>query len=107
MELANEFVARNTLPEFFEALGGDLKNKILMESRENTGYNSWVMAYQKVIDNYGLDKQEVVSYVKEYLFNEQYDKQKNGLVNALFKAGKGKISKSEAQSEVKACGVLR
>jgi len=103
MELANEFVARNTLPEFFEALGGDLKNKILMESRENTGYNSWVMAYQKVIDNYGLDKQEVVSYVKEYLFNEQYDKQKNGLVNALFKAGKGKISKSEAQSEVKAC----
>lgn len=103
MELANEFVARNTLPEFFEALGGNLKNKILMENRENTGYNGWVMAYQKLIDNYGLDKQEVVSYVKGYLFNEQYDKQKNGLVNALFKAGKGKISKSEAQSKVKTC----
>lgn len=97
METANEFVARNTLPELFTALGGELKNKELMVDRNNTGYNPWVLAYQKIIEDYGLDKEKVLSVVKDHLFNEPYTKQKDGLINALVEAGEGRINKTEAK----------
>lgn len=100
METANEFVARNTLPEFFESLGGTLKHVKLMDNRENTGYNSWVVSYQKIIDDYNLNKKTVVLLVKDYLFNESYDKQIDGLVNAIYSAGNGKITKKEAKQLV-------
>lgn len=103
MELANEFVARNTLPEFFEAMGGELINKDLMVNRNNTGYNRWVLAYQKIIEDYGLDKEKVVSLVKEHLFNEKYDTQREGLENALVIASGGKISTKEAIQLVGTC----
>lgn len=96
METANEFVARNTLPEFFTALGGELANKELMINRNNTGYNPWVLAYQKIIEDYGLDKEKVLSIVKEHLFNEPYTKQKDGLVKALVEASKGRITLKQA-----------
>lgn len=107
MELANEFVARNTLPEFFNALGGELANKELMISRNNTGYNRWVLAYQKIIKDYGLDKEKVVSLVKEHLFNEKYDTQRYGLENALVIASEGRISTKDAMSLVGACLTIR
>lgn len=103
MELANEFVARNTLPEFFEAMGGELINKDLMVNRNNTGYNRWVLAYQKIIEDYGLDKEKVVSLVKEHLFNGKYDTQREGLENALVIASGGKISTKEAIQLVGTC----
>lgn len=103
MELANEFIARNTLPEFFEAMGGKLTNKELMITRNNTGYNRWVLAYQKIIEDYGLDKEKVVSIVKEHLFNETYDTQREGLVNALVVASEGRINKRTAISLVANC----
>lgn len=107
MELANEFVARNTLPEFFNALGGELANKELMINRNNTGYNRWVLAYQKIIEDYGLDKEKVVSLVKEHLFNEKYDTQREGLENALVIASEGRISTKDAMSLVGACLTIR
>lgn len=103
MELANEFVARNTLPEFMETLGGRLINTELTISRSNTGYNRWVVAYQKVIDDYGLDKTTVVEQVREHLFGQSYADQKNGLANALVKASGGNLKKREALSLVAKC----
>ena len=100
METANEFVARNTLTEFFEALGGDLGHRELMENRDNTGYNRWVLAYQKIINDYGLDKAKVVLSVQDYLINEPYTKQKEGLVKALVENSEGKIGKKLAASLV-------
>lgn len=100
METANEFVARNTLPEFFGALGGELVNKELMITRNNTGYNGWVLAYQKIIEDYGLDKEKVLSIVRDHLFNEPYTKQKGGLVKALAEASNGRISLKQAISLV-------
>ena len=96
METANEFVARNTLPEFFNALGGKLVHKELMENRNNTGYNNWVLAYQKIIEDYGLDKEKVLSVVREHLFNEPYTEQKEGLVKALVVNSGGRISQKMA-----------
>lgn len=103
MELANEFIARNTLPEFFEAMGGELTNKELMVTRNNTGYNRWVLAYQNIIEDYGMDKEKVVSIVKEHLFNEPYDTQREGLVNALVVASEGRMNKRTAISLVANC----
>lgn len=103
MELANEFVARNTLPEFLRTLGGRLINTELTISRNNTGYNEWVLAYQKIIEDYGLDKAKIVEQVKEHLFNKPYTDQKDGLANALVMASGGNLKKREALSLVSKC----
>lgn len=72
----------------------------LTVTRTNTGYNHWVLAYQKIIDDYGLDKGKVASYVKGYLFNEPYTMQNEGLVNALVQASEGRIDRKEAKIKV-------
>lgn len=87
MELANEFVARKTLPEFFGALGGELKNKELIVNRVSTGYNTMVRNFDVLIDATGADRDVVTQAVQEALFNRPYDKQKGGLVDALIKGG--------------------
>ena len=84
-------------------MGGKLTNMELMITRNNTGYNRWVLAYQKIIEDYGLDKEKVVSIVKEHLFNETYDIQREGLVNALVVASEGRINKRTAISLVANC----
>ena len=87
MELANEFVARNTLPEFFEALGGQLQAKELMTNRTSTGYNRMVRNFDALIDATSADRETVTQAVQEALFNTPYDKQKEGLVQSLVKGG--------------------
>lgn len=107
MELANEFVSRNTLPEFFEAFGSKVQFPELMTDRKTTGYNSMVKNFQNIITKTGLDKEKVVDKVKTQLFNEPYNQQKIGLTNALSgalkKDGKTKLKKSEINSLVRAC----
>ncbi len=87
MELANEFITRKTLPEFFEALGGELTHKELMTNRRSTGYNTMVRNFDALIDATGADRKAVTEAVKDALFNRPYDKQKTGLVDALVKGG--------------------
>lgn len=83
MELANEFVSRKTLPEFMEKLGGKLQNKILIDSRESTGYNKMVVNYDSLIDWSKADKAKVLETVKDHLINGKYDNQIEGLVKAI------------------------
>lgn len=103
MELSNEFVARNTLDQFFEALGGKLKHTDLMKDRDNTGYNPWVKKYQKAIDDYGMDQTKVVKDVQEYLFTKDYKTQRTGLAEALMNNSDGKLTFKEANEIVGKC----
>ncbi|MBR1991122.1 MAG: minor capsid protein [Bacteroidales bacterium] len=103
MELANEFVARNTLDQFFEALGGKLKHTELMKDRDNTVYNPWVKKYQKAIDDYGIDQTKVVKDVQEYLFTKDYKTQDIGLAEALMNNSDGKLTFKEANEIVGKC----
>ena len=87
METANEFVARKTLPDFYEALGGEMSYPEFMNSRENTGYNPWVLKYEKAIEDYDLDESVVIDTVKQGLYEGDYHKQKANLINGLIVGG--------------------
>ena len=88
METANEFVARKTLPEFYQKVGGTMKYPKFMSKRDNTGYDDWVVKYQKVIADYKLDEAKVLETVKKGLFEGDYSKQKYNLINGLVEGGK-------------------
>lgn len=108
MELANEFVARKTLPEFYEGVGGKMQHPEFMDDRQSTGYNTWVRNYCKAIEQTGADAEGVLATVREHLFTQPYTEQKDGLVAALIKggahkAGGKKLMKSEAVRIVTRC----
>jgi SPP1 gp7 family putative phage head morphogenesis protein len=106
MELANEFVSRNTLPDFYGAFGSEVQYPGLMTNRKSTGYNGMVNNFQQIIDKTGLDKDKVVESVKKHLFDEPYDDQKAGLTKALEgarKADGSELKKTEINQLLKAC----
>lgn len=106
MELSNEFVSRNTLPEFYEAFGSKVQFPDLMVNRQSTGYNSMVNNYQKIISKTGLENGKVVESVRKHLFDEAYNDQKDGLTKALEGAKKSDgsaLKKAEINSLVKYC----
>ncbi|AGB29740.1 phage putative head morphogenesis protein, SPP1 gp7 family [Prevotella dentalis DSM 3688] len=108
MELANEFVARKTLPEFYEGLGGKIQHPEFMNDRKSTGYNNMVNCYDRLIGLTGSDPGKVLDDVKEHLFNQPYDKQQDGLAMALYKNGAKlpdgrKLKKTEIKKLVKRC----
>lgn len=88
MELANEFVARKTLPEFYAKLGAkEIPHKEFMLVRTSTAYNNMVTNYEYVINTLGLDKDKVIESVTESLFETPYTEQKEGLIKALVDGG--------------------
>lgn len=108
MELANEFVARKTLPEFYEGVGGKMQHAEFMDDRQSTGYNTWVRNYCKAIEQTGANADGVLSAVREHLFTQPYNEQKDGLVNALIKGGAHKadgkkLKKGDAVKIVTRC----
>lgn len=106
MELANEFVARNTLPEFYQALGSKIQFSEFMTNRKSTGYNTMVRNYANLVNKTGLETAKVVDKVKEHLFTVSYDKQNEGLTKALIGAKKKdgtKLKKAEINSLVRYC----
>lgn len=111
MELANEFVARKTLPEFFEALGGELKAKELVTNRVSTGYNRMVRNFDALIDATGADRNTVTQTVQKALFENRYDRQKQGLVNALIKGGAKRgdtlLNKQQIAACMEACRCMK
>lgn len=88
MELANEFVARNTLPEFYAKMGStSTPHTEFIKNRASTGYNAMVTNYDHVISTLGLDKDKVLESVKKHLFNDKYTEQKDGLISGLIDGG--------------------
>lgn len=88
MELANEFVARKTLPEFYRILGcKETPQAQFVENRVSTGYNRMVTNYDFVIKRLGLDFDKVLTEVRRNLFNEVYSDQQVGLRQGLINGG--------------------
>lgn len=106
MELGNEFVARNTLPDFYKKLGSEMQFPEFMTNRKSTGYNMMVKNYQSIIDATQLKQKDVLSKVQDHLFNGRYDDQKKGLTDALYgavnKEGK-RLTKVQINSLVSRC----
>ena len=92
MELANEYVSRKTLGEFLEKLGGKLQNEELTKYRTNTGYNTMVVNYDKLVKWIGSDDKKVINSVKTTLVENSYLQQKQGLVKAILDTTNYQIS---------------
>lgn len=108
MELANEFVARKTLPEFYESVGGKMQYPEFMDDRQSTGYNNMVRNYCNLITKTKAEPAAVLERVKKHLFEEPYDNQSEGLVKALQEHGAqkpdgSKMKLSEIKKAVKLC----
>ncbi|QDP85206.1 phage head morphogenesis protein [Chryseobacterium sp. SNU WT5] len=101
MELANEFVARKTLPEFMKKLGGKLENEELQNHRSNTAYNKMVVNYDLLIKWSESDPKKVVSDVKTTLVEDKYTEQMRGLVAAVKNNSKYDIKDSVIESLIK------
>lgn len=110
MELANEYVSRKTLPEFYSTLGC-AKTPIpkFVDDRKSTGYNAMVTNYDFVIKSLKLDGVKVLETVKNHLFNQSYVAQKKGLIQGLIDGGIKKVdgqmcTKTEVNKLVDLCG---
>lgn len=104
MELANEYVDRNTLPEFYKKLGcPSTPHPQYIKSRITTGYNDMVTNYDYIVTKLGLSFQKVLDTVRSHLYNQSYTDQENGLIDGLVKGGiKDKYGKKLKRSVVKA-----
>lgn len=109
MELANEFVARKTLPEFYKTLGcKETPHPQYITNRNSTGYNRMVNNYDFVIQRLGLDADKVLAAVRKNLYNEVYIDQQTGLRQGLIDGGikradGSKVKISELNKILKYC----
>lgn len=109
MELANEFVARKTLPEFYKTLGcKETPHPQYITNRNSTGYNRMVNNYDFVIQRLGLDADKVLAAVRKDLYNEVYSDQQTGLRQGLIDGGikradGSKVKISELNKILKYC----
>ena len=88
MELANEYVARKTLPEFYKTLGcKDTPHPKFINNRDSTGYNDMVCNYDSVVKKLGLDEAKVLDTVRKHLFTEDYATNERGLRDGLVAGG--------------------
>ena len=88
MELANEYVARNTLPEFYRALGLPVTpyDKFI-KFRDTTGYNAMVTNYDWCVSELNLDANKVLDEVRRNLYDGSYRELKAGLMKGLQAGG--------------------
>jgi hypothetical protein len=86
MELATEFVAQKTLPEFYKMFGAKMPEKINLSS----GYAAMTRNYQTAVNKLsqlgGINENDVVEKLKQHIINGAWENQKTGLVNALYGA---------------------
>lgn len=105
MELANEFTSRHTLPEFYKRLGGKLENVELQNDRKSTAYNNMVINYTTLLKYTKTPIEKAAKIIQEYLFEENYSDQKNGLVKALV-LGNGKMPNGKNIKKIEATQLL-
>ena len=100
MEMMNEFVARKTLPEFYNALGvKDMPHKEFVEYRKSTAYDYKVKSFELVIDRLGLDKNAAIESAKKGLFEtNSYKHQQATAVRALIDGGIYGIKKTNGKA---------
>lgn len=89
METANEYIARETMDEFYAAFGTPTpKNAIpFKKTRTSTSYNSDVRKLQSLIQLLQCDKAVMNMVLQNKLFNGKYSDMANGIANALYESG--------------------
>lgn len=103
MEMANEFVARKTLPELFGQLGAkNAPYKQFMISRDNCGYDDWVVRLDTALDTFGINKDSFLKQARTDLFDGNYNMQKELLVNNMASHVKG-MNTADATKIVAQC----
>lgn len=92
MEMMNEFVARKSLPEFYEILGcAKTPHPEFINNRDSTGYNRRVLGYDYVIKKLGLDHDVVYQSARKGLFSNAYTNQAETATQALIDGGLSKF----------------
>jgi hypothetical protein len=86
MELATEFYAQKTLPEFYKMFDAELPEKIDFRSGYATHVDNFQTAVNKLIEVGGINESDVLAKIREHLINGQWEDQKSGLVSALYGA---------------------
>ncbi len=89
MECANEYIARETMEEFYNALGCPIpdKAKPFMVTRWSTAYQENVEKLQNLIKVLQCNKQQMNSILQDKLFKGSYDNLKDGIATALYYSG--------------------
>lgn len=89
MECANEYIARETMEEFYKALGCQLPEsaKPFTITRYSTAYQSDVEKLQTIIRIMQCNKHIMNSILKDKLFNGSYDSLKQGIATAIYESG--------------------
>lgn len=103
MEMMNEFVARKSLPEFYEILGcAKTPHPEFINNRDSTGYNRRVLGYDYVIKKLGLDHDVVYKSARDGLFTNAYTNQDKTATQALFDGGLSKFKCADGKKIGKA-----
>ena len=103
MEMANEFVARKTLPDLFGQIGAkNAPYKLFMTKRDNCGYDDWVVRLDTAIDFFGIDRRTFLKQAMTDLFDGSYSQQKDLLANNIVNHVKG-MSITDAKKIVLEC----
>lgn len=103
MEMMNEFVARKSLPEFYEILGcAKTPHPEFINNRDSTGYNKRVLGYDYVIKKLGLDHDVVYKSARDGLFTNAYTNQDKTATQALFDGGLSKFKCADGKKIGKA-----
>ena len=101
-ELANEYVARHTLDEFYKILGiTKTPHPELITNRPEVGYNPWVRNYQQIISYLKLDETIILNRIKQNLFTGDYREQKRGMAQALLDGGLNEYKYKKKDKEIK------
>jgi hypothetical protein len=82
MDFSTEFVAQNTMKEFYAKFGANLPKSVNMSSEHSTT----ILNFNKVIDTLNADRQDVVSKIKHHIINGEWEDQRTGLINSLYGA---------------------
>lgn len=91
MELANEYVARRTLGDFYKRLGAEgVPHKIFMYKRA-MGYDGMVRSFRYAVRRLGLDEGKVFDAMSDRLFSTPYHRLNDIVKRTLSKAGADKI----------------
>lgn len=106
MEMMNEFVARKTLPEFYQKMGcPTTPHPEFINNRDSTGYNRRVVGYDFVIKKLGLDPEKVLKSARKNLFELRYTEQETTAIQALLDGGldkfKGANGKKLGKAQIK------
>lgn len=73
METVNQFVARNTYPDFIARFGGAAAHQSEVLER-GYGYSTWVRNFRTMLKHHGIDETETVEALRGKLLNEPYEK---------------------------------